>query len=145
MPVAAAAHALELAPDNQRVSWQNPQTGVAYVMTPLGRRERSGATCREYQLRVTATGRTDSTKGVACRRNDDTWEFVRKGREAVAPVSAGTICLDTANNVSAHALVPPNGERAQAHFAQLTNRYPLRVRLWNAKGIAQGPEAALPW
>lgn len=30
---------------------------------------------------------------------------------AGAPVAAGTICLDTANHVSAHALVPPNGER----------------------------------
>lgn len=50
---ACMGQALELAPDNQRVSWQNPQTGVAYVMTPLGRRERNGATCREYQLRTT--------------------------------------------------------------------------------------------
>ena len=39
---ACIGQALELAPDNQRVSWQNPQTGVAYVLTPLGWGERKG-------------------------------------------------------------------------------------------------------
>jgi surface antigen len=74
---ACIGHALELAPDNQRLSWQNPQTGVAYVITPLSRTERSGSTCRKYQLQVTSAGRTDATDGVACRGADDTWEFVR--------------------------------------------------------------------
>lgn len=74
---ACMGHALELARDNQRVSWQNPQSGIAYVITPLSRTERSGSTCRNYQLRVTSAGHGDAAHGVACRRTDDTWEFVR--------------------------------------------------------------------
>lgn len=73
---ACFGHALELAKDNQRVTWVNPDTKVTYAVTP-GRGYKSGEQpCREYTTRATFNGKNETVKGKACRGNDGEWRAV---------------------------------------------------------------------
>jgi surface antigen len=73
---ACMGHALELAGDNRRVRWSNPATGTTYLLTPVKGFARNGHTCREFQLRTTHGGRSESGTGQACQTGDGTWQIV---------------------------------------------------------------------
>ncbi len=65
---ACIGHALELAESGKTVRWVSE--GVTYTVVPGKAR---GDGCRSYTLRGEANGRSDSTKGTACRRDDGAW------------------------------------------------------------------------
>lgn len=69
-------HALELARPGGRVMWDNPATGVSYVLQP-GNPERSdGGMCRKFTLSASA-GREKSTQsGKACQKSPGVWRIV---------------------------------------------------------------------
>ena len=73
---ACMGHALELAGDNRRVRWSNPETGTTYLITPVKGYARNGYTCREFDLQTTRGGRSETGKGRACQTGDGTWQIV---------------------------------------------------------------------
>jgi surface antigen len=65
---ACIGHALELARSGRAVHWT---AGVAhYSLTPG---KAGGKACRSYTLRGEASGRSEVTRGAACRRDDGAW------------------------------------------------------------------------
>lgn len=68
--------ALELAGDNRSVRWSNPDDGTTYLLTPVRGFESAGRPCREFNLKTSYRGRTESGRGRACLRGDGTWEIV---------------------------------------------------------------------
>jgi surface antigen len=74
---ACIGHALELVRDETRVSWVNPEAGVSYLLKPLGGYRSHGMPCREFSMRVTRAGRSETRQGRACRKAEGTWEMVR--------------------------------------------------------------------
>jgi len=73
---ACMGHALELAGDNRRVRWANPDTGTTYLLTPVRGFARNGYTCREFKLQTTRKGRSENGTGQACQTGDGTWQVV---------------------------------------------------------------------
>jgi surface antigen len=73
---ACMGHALELAGDNRRVRWSNPNTGTTYLLTPIKGFALSGHPCREFSLRATHGGRSETGKGQACQTGDGTWQLI---------------------------------------------------------------------
>jgi surface antigen len=73
---ACMGHALELAGDNRRVRWSNPDTGTTYLLTPIKGFALSGHPCREFSLRATHGGRIETGKGQACQTGDGTWQLI---------------------------------------------------------------------
>ncbi len=68
---------LEYAPDNQAVTWQNPNTDAYYTTTATNTYEQpNGRYCREYQTTATVGGRVQNMYGTACRQPDGAWEIV---------------------------------------------------------------------
>ena len=74
---ACAGHALELAQDNERVTWGNPTTGVTYVLSPVRGYQQDGRMCREFSLRVTANGQSRSSLSFACQTSNGAWQSAR--------------------------------------------------------------------
>ena len=72
---AAQQRALETAPTNQTVTWNNPDSGNSGTYTPKKTYEANGVPCREYQQTVTVGGKTESAYGTACRQPDGTWKI----------------------------------------------------------------------
>jgi surface antigen len=70
------AHSLELARDSKRVTWDNPNTGVKYLLTPKAGVDRDGAHCRAFELRRSLDGRTETTEGEACESREGRWDLV---------------------------------------------------------------------
>ena len=68
---ACIGHSLELVGDKKKVNWVNPNTNVAYALTPL---RSDGKSCRDFRLKSYYKGRSNSTTGTACRTGD-TWQF----------------------------------------------------------------------
>jgi surface antigen len=68
-------HALELAGESKTVAWTNKATGVTYRMTPTASFSEGKTPCRRFTTVMSAGGRKDSVKGVACRRGDGEWVF----------------------------------------------------------------------
>lgn len=66
-------HALELGKEGQRVRWVNDQSGISYVIAPLGV-AKAGDPCRSYQLTATRAGKSKTSEGRACRASDGTWK-----------------------------------------------------------------------
>lgn len=63
------------APVGQTVVWDNPQSGHRGTITPTRQgRNNNGQVCREYTSTVTIGGKTEQLVGVACRRQDGSWE-----------------------------------------------------------------------
>jgi len=73
---ACMGHALELAGDNRRVRWSNPDTGTTYFLTPVRGFEITGHPCREFDLRTSHGGHSETGKGQACQVGDGTWQLV---------------------------------------------------------------------
>ncbi|NQV22372.1 MAG: glycine zipper 2TM domain-containing protein [Rhodospirillales bacterium] len=68
---------LEYAPDNQAVTWQNPNTDAHYTTIATKTYEQpNGRYCREYQTTATVGGRVRDMYGTACRQPDGAWEIV---------------------------------------------------------------------
>ena len=66
--------ALETRPSRAPSRWHNPDTGNAGAITPARTyRSASGIYCREYQLTVTAGGRTGQAHDSTWRQPDGAW------------------------------------------------------------------------
>lgn len=73
---ACMGHALELAGDNRRVRWSNPDTGTIYLLTPVRGFAHNGHSCRKFSLQTTRGGRVETGEGQACQTGDGTWQIV---------------------------------------------------------------------
>lgn len=68
---------LEHAPDNQMVTWRDPDRGMQYQVTPVQTYQTAnGGYCREYQTISTVNGRSQETYGTACRQDDGAWKMM---------------------------------------------------------------------
>jgi len=69
-----AQQALERNRTNYPTTWNNPDTGYEYTVTPTRTYEtdRSGP-CREYTTEAVIDGRRESVHGTACRQSNGTW------------------------------------------------------------------------
>jgi surface antigen len=68
-----ANHALEYNRTSQTSSWQNPDTGYRYDVTPERTYSAGGSACREYSTRAWIDGREELVYGTACRQSDGSW------------------------------------------------------------------------
>jgi surface antigen len=71
-------HVLELARDQERVTWVNPATGITYLLSPTRGYMQDGRICREFSLQMTAGPQMQAGLGVACQAGDGTWEVSRR-------------------------------------------------------------------
>jgi len=67
---------LEGNPTGQTSSWQNPDSGNAYEVTPTRTYERGGRPCRDYTTEAWIDGQRETVRGTACREPDGTWRAV---------------------------------------------------------------------
>ena len=72
---ACVAHAVELVQVNRSVGWSNSQTGVASKLTPVAEVKRNGQACRDYTLQMSIGGRSETTRGTACRAGPGAWKI----------------------------------------------------------------------
>ncbi|MGA7802639.1 MAG: RT0821/Lpp0805 family surface protein [Gammaproteobacteria bacterium] len=72
-----AQHALETNPTGQPSTWQNPDSGNTYTVTPVKTYQNpEGRYCREYTTKVNIGGKKEDAYGTACRQPDGTWQMV---------------------------------------------------------------------
>lgn len=72
-----ANHVLETTPTGQQITWNNPDTGRQYQMTPTKTyKTESNLYCREYTSRVTIGGSRKKVYGQACRMPDGSWKIL---------------------------------------------------------------------
>jgi surface antigen len=57
-------------------TWENPDTGYEYVVTPTSTYESNSGPCREYTMDATIGGQTEQVYGTACRQADGSWQVV---------------------------------------------------------------------
>ena len=57
-------------------TWENPDTGNEFAVTPIETYERSGRPCREFEFRVETDRGSDTEERTACRNSDGTWEIL---------------------------------------------------------------------
>jgi len=70
--------ALEQGTAGQPVTWDNPDSGGAYRVTPgNASTDAQGRYCREYTANATVGGAAQQTYGKACRQPDGSWQIVR--------------------------------------------------------------------
>lgn len=65
---------LETSPTGATSSWNNPDTGVAYSVTPTNTYESVSGPCRDYTTEAVIEGRAEVVHGTACRQSDGTWQ-----------------------------------------------------------------------
>lgn len=65
---------LERAETDQTVTWQNPETGARYSVTPTNTYESGDRFCRDYVSKAVIDGRAETVTGTACRQPDGSWE-----------------------------------------------------------------------
>lgn len=69
--------ALETAPPNQSMPWQNPQNGHSGTVVPGQYYQTAdGQYCREFQQTIDIGGQPQQGYGKACRQPDGTWKVV---------------------------------------------------------------------
>ena len=67
--------ALERAPDGRAVTWDNPNTGHKYSVTPTDTYKRDDGTyCRNFKTTVKAQAGTQNYNDTACRNDQGVWE-----------------------------------------------------------------------
>jgi len=72
-----AQSTLETVPTGRTVSWNNPNTGANYNITPTRTYQAgSGQYCREFTTWVFIGGYEEKAVGTACRMPDGTWQTV---------------------------------------------------------------------
>ena len=73
----AARRALEHERSGTTTRWHNPDNGHTGAFTPLDTyRSGNGLDCRNFQHEITIGGRTETTRGAACRTADGGWRDV---------------------------------------------------------------------
>ena len=68
--------AYEVGPSGQSTSWQNPDNGNAYQVTPqpaYSNPSQSSRPCRQAEILATIDGKTEKTYSTACRNNEGQW------------------------------------------------------------------------
>jgi surface antigen len=68
--------ALETYSDNRSSSWENPNTGNRYTVTPTSTYETASGPCREYTTKAVIGGRPETIYGKACRQSDGSWQAI---------------------------------------------------------------------
>jgi surface antigen len=69
--------ALEANPTGQTSSWNNPDTGSRYAVTPTSTyRSSDDSPCRDYTTEAWIDGQREVVKGTACRQPDGTWQAI---------------------------------------------------------------------
>jgi surface antigen len=68
-------NALETAPTNQAVQWNNPDNGHYGTVVPVRTYQQSGTYCREFQQTIVVAGQSQQAYGTACRQSDGTWQI----------------------------------------------------------------------
>lgn len=71
-----ANEALETVPTHQSTSWDNPDNGNHYRVTPTRTYYEEDTPCREYTTEAWIGGKRENIYGTACRRSDGSWEVV---------------------------------------------------------------------
>lgn len=69
--------ALENARTGYSTSWQNPDTGRHFSVTPTQTYHTAQGPCREYRTDATIDGRYETVYGTACRQADGRWVATR--------------------------------------------------------------------
>jgi surface antigen len=57
-------------------TWQNPDSGVQYQMTPTNTYETAQGPCREYTMEALIGGKREQVYGTACRQPDGSWKII---------------------------------------------------------------------
>ncbi len=57
----------------QQSSWQNPDSGNAYTVTPQPAVQRSSGPCRKAEIQAVIDGTTETTYTTACRDSNGQW------------------------------------------------------------------------
>ena len=70
-----ANQAFETNPTNQPSSWQNPDNGNQYTVTPTRTYTKNDGPCRDYTTEVVIDGKTQTATGTACRENGQ-WRII---------------------------------------------------------------------
>lgn len=65
--------ALETQPTGQAYSWQNPDTGYDYTVTPTETYQSDTGPCRDYTTEAVIDGNREVVHGTACRQSDGRW------------------------------------------------------------------------
>ena len=68
--------ALETAPTGRVISWNNPDNGNHYHVTPTRTYYVSEQPCREYTTLAEIGGKSEQIYGKACRQGDGSWRVV---------------------------------------------------------------------
>ena len=71
-------HAYEYGPSGQSTSWQNPDSGNYYQVTPQSAYtppQQPQQPCRQAEILATIDGRTEKTYTTACRNSAGQWEL----------------------------------------------------------------------
>lgn len=69
-----AGQALESTPSNQSTSWENPDSGNRYAVTPTNTYYSDSRPCREYTTEAWIDGQRETIYGTACRQSDGSWQ-----------------------------------------------------------------------
>jgi len=70
--------ALNTGKTGRPTSWQNPDTGNYYQVTPTKTYMDDGQPCREYTTVATVAGKRQQIYGTACREADGSWQVVNQ-------------------------------------------------------------------
>ena len=68
------ADSLETVRTGEPTSWNNPDTGNEYTVTPTRTYEQSSGPCREYTIDAKIDGKNEKVHGTACRQPDGSWQ-----------------------------------------------------------------------
>ena len=69
--------AMESAPTGQAVTWTNPSSGTSVQLSATRTFQQSDGTyCREFSQSIKSKGEPSTTKGVACRQSDGSWQII---------------------------------------------------------------------
>jgi surface antigen len=58
-------------------TWQNPDSGYQYEVTPTRTYETAGTPCREYTVDAVIGGKREQVYGTACRQADGSWKVMQ--------------------------------------------------------------------
>lgn len=68
-----AGEALESTPTDQSSSWENPDSGNTYSVTPTRTYYEDSRPCRDYTTEAWIDGQKETVRGTACRQTDGSW------------------------------------------------------------------------
>ena len=68
------AHTLETVRTNVNSTWQNPDTGNRYTVTPTRTYTSGAGPCREYTIDGVIGSKKEKIYGTACRQADGSWK-----------------------------------------------------------------------